>query len=56
LITSEHHRALQEGRGKKERNRGKKEIDYAFLEIVIYKLYCPYYYWLMKMEGDGYIN
>jgi hypothetical protein len=29
---------------KKEGKINKKEIYYAFLETVIYKLYCPYYY------------
>jgi hypothetical protein len=29
---------------KKEGKINKKEIYYAFLETVIHKLYCPYYY------------
>jgi hypothetical protein len=34
----------------------KKEIYYLFLEIMIHKLYYPYYYWLIKIEDDIYIN
>jgi hypothetical protein len=30
-------------RKEKERGKGKKETDFPFLDIVIHKLYCPYY-------------
>jgi hypothetical protein len=52
-----------EGMNRKEKTKGKgkrkdrkKETDYLFLEFVIRKLYCPYYYWVMKIEGCSYIN
>jgi hypothetical protein len=58
----------EEERKRKEKRKGKKkemeqkkkkekyEIDYLFSEIVIHKFYNPYYYWIMKIEGDSYIN
>jgi hypothetical protein len=41
-------------RGSEEKN--KNEIDYIFLEIVMHKFYNPYYYGIMKIECDSYIN
>jgi hypothetical protein len=37
-------------------NKMENKIDYAFLETVIHKLYYPYYYLLIKIDGDSYIK
>jgi hypothetical protein len=54
----------RETRNRKEKERGKEKIgkigkrqtDFPFLDIVIHKLYCPHYYWVMKIKGGSYIN
>jgi hypothetical protein len=40
----------------KIRKIGNKKNYYLFLEIMIHKLYYPYYYWLIKIGDDSYIN
>jgi hypothetical protein len=42
-----------------EKKRGKirgKGNRLVILEIVVHKLYCPYYYWVIKIECGNYIN
>jgi hypothetical protein len=49
-------RKRRNGSGKNKKIGNKKENYYLFLEIMIHKLYYPYYYWLIKIEDDIYIN
>jgi hypothetical protein len=43
-------------RMEKRKREIKKELFYLFLEIMIHKFYFVYYYYIMKIEYDNYIN